>query len=196
MELHPGRILGIILGLVILATIFLVPFGSTNTNTLYGVAGPDISNLGTLQSSGTAQSVTYAYIFIIAFILLVIAGIVGLFPLGTGVLGVVGMVMITVAPYLVYPGGQIKLDPGAGFYVIWIASIASLGASFWHKKKQPMVAPVNVTVTQTQTMGGKTETQEGKTETMAKVKCPNCGTMNMADAAQCSNCGVQLMKGT
>jgi hypothetical protein len=183
LELHPGRILGIILGLIILVTIFLVPFGSADTSTLYGKVGPWISNLGTIQSSYTSADLTYAYIFIAAFILLVIAGLVGLFPLGTGVLGVVGMAIITVAPYVVYPNGPTHLDPGAGFYVIWVASIASLGASFWHRKKQP----ANVTVAQTQTMGSATEATK-------QVKCPNCGTMNPGDSVQCTNCGTQLTK--
>jgi hypothetical protein len=190
LEFHPGRILGIVLGLVILATIFLLPFGASDTHTLYGVVGPLISNPGGVQSSGNAASVTYGYIFIIAFILIVIAGLVGIFPLGTGVLGVVGMAMITVAPYLVYPSGPVKLDPGTGFYVIWGASIASLGASFWHRKKK-QAAPVNVSVTQTQTMGAPAQTaQVGK----AEIKCPNCGTMNLSGAVICRSCGRDLPK--
>ena len=88
MEFHPGRMLGIVLGLVILVTIFLLPFGTTNTNSLYGTAGPLMSNLGAAQASGTATA-TFDYILVIAFVLLVIAGLVGIFPLGTGVLGVV-----------------------------------------------------------------------------------------------------------
>jgi predicted RNA-binding Zn-ribbon protein involved in translation (DUF1610 family) len=190
LEFHPGRILGIVLGLVILATIFLLPFGTSDTRTLYGVVGPLLSNPGGVQSSGGAASITYGYIFIIAFILIVIAGLVGIFPLGTGVLGVVGMAMITVAPYLVYPSGPVKLDPGTGFYVIWGASIASLGASFWHRKKKE-AAPVNVNVTQTQTMGAPAQTaQVGQSE----VKCPNCGTMNLSSAARCRSCGKDLPK--
>jgi hypothetical protein len=176
--------LGIILGLVILATIFALPFGTTNSNTLYGVVGPKISNFGAI--SGSTSDVTYAYIFIVAFILLVIAGVVGLFPLGTGVLGIVGMALITVAPYLI-PGQ--KLDPGTGFYVVWGASIVSLGASFWHRKKKGIAAPVNVTVTQTQTMGAPAQTAHA---TKGEVKCPNCGTTNAAGAATCVKCGASL----
>ncbi|HEV2225710.1 MAG TPA: zinc ribbon domain-containing protein [Nitrososphaerales archaeon] len=182
MEFHPGRMLGIVLGLVILATIFLLPFGTTNTNSLYGTAGPLISNLGAVQASGTATA-TFDYILVIAFVLLVIAGLVGIFPLGTGVLGVVGMAMITVAPYAVFPNGPVKLDPGTGFYIIWVASVLSLGASFWHRKKKE-TAPVNVNVTQTMT----TTTVEHE------VKCPKCGTMNPSGALTCSKCGSDLPK--
>ncbi|MBI3859566.1 MAG: hypothetical protein HY296_04930 [Thaumarchaeota archaeon] len=151
MELHRGRILGIILGIVILATIFLVPFGTGSQDaTLYGAVGPVLSDLGGLQASGDSAAIVYGYIWVVAFILLVIAGLVGIFPLGTGVLGVVGMAMITAAPFLVYPSGQVALSTGAGFFVIWIASIASLAASFWHwKKKAGPEVTVNVTQSQT-----------------------------------------------
>ena len=193
MEFHPGRKLGILLGLVILATIFALPFGSSNSSTLYGAVGPLISDLGAVQASGDAASVTYAYVLVIAFVLLVIAGLVGIFPLGTGVLGVVGMAMITVAPYLVYPNGQVKLDSGVGFYVIWGASILSLGASFWHGKKKQAASPVSVTVTQSQMMG---ESAKSAQPAKAEVKCPNCGTMNPAGAMRCSNCGKDLPKMT
>jgi len=104
---------------VILATIFLAPSGTSNPTTLYGVAGPLIWGLGALQSTGNAVTVKYDYIWIIPFVLLVFAGLVGIFPLGTGVLGIVGMAIITASPYLVYPNGPVKLDPGMGFYVVW-----------------------------------------------------------------------------
>jgi hypothetical protein len=203
MQFHPGRILGIVMGLVILATIFLIPF-DTSGNTLYRIVGPDINNLGTLQQSSDAAALTYAYIWIIAFIILVIAGVVGLFPLGTGVLGVVGMAMITVSPYLVYPNGPVTLSTGAGFFVIWAASVIALGASFWHGKKKvtPAAAPVSVTVTQTQTVGGAPAPTTAPTTTTATtgttrtVKCPSCGTENPAAAFKCSNCGKNLPQGT
>ena len=176
--------LGIVLGLVILATIFLLPFGTTNTASLYGTAGPLISNLGAVQASGTATA-TFDYILIIAFVLLIIAGLVGIFPLGTGVLGVVGMAIITVAPYALFPNGPVKLDPGTGFYLIWVASVLSLGASFWHGKKKVAAAGVNVNVSQTMTTGATTQQE---------VKCPKCGNMNPSGALTCSKCGSELPK--
>lgn len=175
------------MGLVILAAIFLLPFGA-GSSTLYGTVWPWISNLGQIQSAGNTAALTYDYIWIIAFILLVIAGLVGIFPLGTGILGVVGMAMITVSPHLVYPNGPVTLTTGAGFYVTWVASIVSLGASFWHGKKKEAVSPVSVTVTQTQSVGTQVA-QPTKT-----AKCPNCGTENPANAVKCSSCGKDLPK--
>jgi hypothetical protein len=181
---HPGRILGIVLDLLILVSIFLLAFGTTNTHTLYGTAGPLISNLGAVQAAGTATA-TYDYILVIAFVLLIIAGLVGIFPMGTGVLGIVGMAMITVAPYAVFPNVPVKLDPGVGFYVIWAASVLSLGASFWHRKKKEAGAGMNVNVSQTMTTG---------TTSQLEVKCPKCGNMNPSGALTCSKCGADLPK--
>ncbi len=50
MKVHPGRILEIVMGLVILATIFLIPFGS---KTLYGTVGPLLGNIGGFQASAS-----------------------------------------------------------------------------------------------------------------------------------------------
>jgi hypothetical protein len=176
--------LGIVLGLVILVSIFLLPFGTANTQTLYGVVSPLISNLGAVQATGSVTTLTYDYLLIIAFVLLIIAGVVGLFPLGTGVMGIVGMAMITVAPYAVFPNGPVNLDPGTGFYVIWAASVLALGASFWHGKKKQTGA-VNVNVTQTMTTGGPAQLE---------VKCPKCGAMNPSGALKCTRCGSDLPK--
>ncbi len=138
MSLHRGRVLGIIMGLVILVAIFLIPFG-TGSSTLYGQVGPVIGNIAGVQSSGYPAQTTYDYVLIVAFIILVIAGVVGLFPLGTGVLGVVAMAMLSVAPSLIFPNGPVKLEIGAGFIVVWAASIISLGGSFWHPERKQVV---------------------------------------------------------
>ena len=135
------------MGLVILVAIFLLPFGS-GSSTLYGTVSPMIKNLGTTQSSGSTATLTYDYTWIIAFILLVIAGVVGLLPLGSGVLGMVGMAMITVSPFLIYPNGPYTLSTGAGFYTAWVASAVALVASRWHgKKATPLPASVTTTPT-------------------------------------------------
>jgi hypothetical protein len=150
MRVHPGRILGIIMGLVILATIFLVPIGSApGDTTLWGTVYPLITNISGFQQAGNLATMTIGYILIIAFVLLLIAGFVGIFPLGTGVLGVIGMALITVGPYLVSGEAIMVSNYGAGFYILWIASIISLGASFWHGKKEPEVmVQQNVNVNQ------------------------------------------------
>jgi len=144
--MHPGRILGAIMGLVILISIFLLPFFADQT--LYDIVGPLLGGIGELQGL-PVQTMALGYLFIISFILLVIAGFVGIFPLGTGVLGVVGMALITVAPFLVGQEASLLLSfVGISYYVIWIASIVALGASFWHRRSRAQapsqVVQVNV----------------------------------------------------
>jgi hypothetical protein len=220
---HPGRILGIVLGIVILASIFALPFfGGSNPytgtgGTFYSGWSDIVGNLGNIQAVGNAQLITLAYIILIAGILLIIAGFVGIFPLGTGVLGVVGMAMLTVGPYVATPTAGTNLSVyGAGFYVMWVASIAALGASFWHRRdregtkavqqvvvntgqQQPPPPPANVNVTTnvTQTQGGtttgmQTPPAQGQAGMAATVKCPKCGTMNTATAKFCTKCDAAL----
>ena len=172
------------MGLVILAAIFFLPFGG-GSSTLYGNISPMIKNLSTTQSSGDTAKLAYDYTWIIAFILLVIAGVVGVFPLGTGVLGMVGMAMITISPFLIYPNGPYTLSTGAGFYVIWVASVVSLVASRWQGKKETP-SPVSITIVQTPNTGAQVA------QPARSTKCPNCGTDNPGEATKCSNCGKDL----
>ena len=192
MEFHPGRVLGLVLGLVILFTLFLLPFGSAD-KTLYGSVSPWLPSLGTVQSGSVADA-TYDYILVGAFVVLLVAGLVGIFPLATGALGVVGMGFITAAPYLVYPNGNVSLSPDYGFYIIWVASIIALFASFWHGRKQAAGAtPVSVNVSQTQVVGGPQGQAPPPPPPQAySVQCPRCGAMVAAGTTRCPNCGTNL----
>jgi hypothetical protein len=138
--MHPGRILGVVLGLIILGTIFLIPF--VGSQTLYATASPLVSNLSSIQQTGNNAVIASDYITIIVFILLVIAGLVGIFPLGTGVIGVVAMAMFTVGPILIYPSLGTP-SYASGFFVVWAASIVSLAASFWHRRSDKTVVVNN-----------------------------------------------------
>ncbi len=182
------------MGLVILVTIFVLPFN--NDNTLYYWGTNFYSNLGSIQAAGDASYIAFAYIEVIAFILLVIAGCVGIFPLGTGVLGVVGMAMLTANPYMVYPAAQNTLVIDYGYYIIWAASVIALIASFWHGKKEqaaPAAAPAPVNVNVSQTMVGGSQGQAPPPSQGAMVKCPKCGTSVASGTAKCPNCGTNLM---
>jgi hypothetical protein len=44
--MHPGRIVGLIMGLVILITVFVIPI---TTQTLYSKISPSLTNLASLQ---------------------------------------------------------------------------------------------------------------------------------------------------
>jgi len=146
--MNPGRILGLLAGIVILVAVFALPFGpAMDSPTLYGSVRPLLENLGAIQQSGDQAMIALTYVLIGAFILLAIAGVVGIFPLGSGVIGIIAMVVITLAPTLIYPGAEFSLATyGVGYFVAWIASIVALGASFW-KARVERAPPVTVTVT-------------------------------------------------
>ena len=142
--MHPGRILGIVMGIAILAAIFILPFfnfpftSGPNSLSLFGRVSPILSDIAGIQSIPDPNFIAFSYILIVAFILLVIAGIVGLFPLGTGVLGVVALALVTVAPLILVLGTDLP-GYGLGYYVAWIASIVALAGSFWHKRAKQEV---------------------------------------------------------
>jgi hypothetical protein len=127
--------IGIVMGLIILVAIFLLPFGD-GSSTLYGTTSSIINNLRTVQSGGNSPTLVNDYTWIAAFALLVISGLVGVFPFGSGAAGMVGMAVITISPYLIYPNGQHPLPTGAGFYVAWVASAVNLVASEIQGKKE------------------------------------------------------------
>jgi hypothetical protein len=193
--MHPGRILGIIMGLVILIGVFVLPI-NTAQYTLYDTVQPLLEGIGDIQNLPT-QEMIFCYILIISFILLVIAGVVGYFPLGTGVLGIVGMAMLSLAPYFL----SLNITWAAGFYVIWIASIVALGASFWHgrtKQQQSQVVQVNVQPP-TQPPPSQTPSQPPQSSTIivSPTISVKTGTpTEETERTQSSSLETELIKGT
>jgi hypothetical protein len=149
-KMNPGRILGVIAGIIILIAVFALPFLSLPSDlgitspSLYGIASSFLGSLGLIQQSGNQTLIALAYVLIVAFILLTIAGVVGFFPLGSGVIGIIAMAIVTVAPFVIFPQLQLGLSSaGIGYFVAWAASILALAASFWKARAAP---PINVTV--------------------------------------------------
>lgn len=172
------------MGFVILLSIVFLPFEADPPNTFLEIGLPLIENIGLIPLLGDPAAITFAYIVAVSFILLVIAGFVGIFPLGTGVLGVVGLALITAAVYFLVPVGVPRPVWGTGYYAMWGASIVSLGASFWHgksKQQLPQSSPVVVNVIQTQT------------PTPPPI-CFNCGAANPPNATYCVKCGRPITK--
>jgi hypothetical protein len=132
---QPGRILGAVMGLVILGALFALPFQEKPSKTLYQMASPYLGNINQIPSLGNPQQVVYAYILVASFILLTIAGLVGFFPYGAGVLGLVGIGLAAIHTYLYAPFLGLSVEMGLGFYVMLGASIVALAASFWHVEK-------------------------------------------------------------
>ena len=168
-ELNPGRILGVVAGLIILAAIFALPLAEGYT--FYDIAGPVLVNVGSISDLGDPQTIAFAYVLLVSFLLVVVAGLVGIFPLGAGILGIVGMALLTAGSFVL----NIALVWETGFYVIWIASIIALGAAFWRRKHQAQYQPTAGNVTQTVTINTPPAQASQIPQTSAQQLCPTCG---------------------
>jgi hypothetical protein len=124
------RALGVSLGLVVLVSVFLLPFTYRGARplTLYEVAGIIVEFWGDIQRQA-AQVVALNCVFIAVFVLLVFAGLVGFYPLVSGLTGVSAMAVMGSALYFIGPGMVL----GLGYYTVWIASLATLGVGIRRK---------------------------------------------------------------
>lgn len=131
--------IGAIAGGVIVVAFFLLPFASLSGvvprgSTLFGALSNAVTNLPQTQTGGSLNELVAALILTVAGLLILVAGIVGAFPLGSGVLSVFGMTMVTLGPYIIGQAGTVGFsDFGTGYFAIWAAAILVLAISFAHK---------------------------------------------------------------
>jgi hypothetical protein len=64
-QMNPGRIIGIVLGVVILIAAFLLPF-DIDGETFFTVTQQTMENLGAIQEMGEPALITLAYITIVS----------------------------------------------------------------------------------------------------------------------------------
>ena len=211
--MHPGRIVGILVGVVMLATILLLPFSDVITGhgappeTLWNIFMSFVNSLGKLQSGQAATFVDMGFLYQIAAILLIVGCIVGIYPIGSGVLGAIGLSFVTFGPYEVitnYTSSPVYY--GIAFYLLWLASIVQLVLGIWAWRverrtvaKQEAVAigllvtgapaPKNAEKPVPQT--AKRPAPSRATRSLPKV-CPSCGTANPINAIVCSKCAAPI----
>ncbi len=139
-DLHAGRVAGSAAGVVILLAAFLIPFGAIpgyipHGSTLYSAFSNATVGLPQVQREQSTAAIESTLITIVAGVLLIVAGILGAFPMGSGVLGISGMTVITIGPYLT---GNLSLSSllsqNMGYYILWTASISALALSFEVRK--------------------------------------------------------------
>ncbi|MDP2900694.1 MAG: hypothetical protein Q8O47_06975 [Candidatus Bathyarchaeota archaeon] len=124
------RVLGFSLGLAILGSVFLLPFTYRGARplTLYEVAGI-IAEFWQEISQSASQTVALNCVLGAAFVLLVFAGLVGAIPLISGLTGVSTMAVTSSVLFLTWPQAVL----GSGYYVVWIASLATLCVGVWRR---------------------------------------------------------------
>lgn len=126
------RIAGITLGLVMILATFLLPFGSfllpsgqPGQATLFSMVVQFIENV----ASGIQQPMNlliYEIIILASFIILTAAGALGLYPLRSGVMGILGMVLVTTVTVFNPVLGFNVPSYGVGYFVVWAASAAAI----------------------------------------------------------------------
>src|SRR5579862_8291785 len=91
------KLVGAMLGVVMLLTIFLAPFSSAisvlggDQSTLFGIFQFFLVNFTTLSSLNNSALELIGYFYFFGAILIILAGVIGSFPLLSGSLGIGGM---------------------------------------------------------------------------------------------------------
>ncbi len=130
------RIAGTIVGIVIIASIFLLPFSSAISaygsvpDTLYNIFRFFVDNLDSVLSTPMGSLAVIAYIQLAGTLLLIAAGLVGAFSLGSGVLGIITMAVVTISGELSPSYTPFPVYYDAGFYLLWALSGAQLILAF------------------------------------------------------------------
>ena len=139
----------------VLVCSFVLPFWNLTTSagaqldTLYGAIRFTTDNLGTISQWGLLQVNILAYLVLGAAGLVAVSGLLGVFPSKAGLIGVIGMVLLTLGPLLLFPTFSFTPDNyGAGFWAIWGLSVANLVVGQVSRDRQSQtVEPVPQTPT-------------------------------------------------
>lgn len=202
--MHPGRIAGVFIGVLMLGAILLLPFSDVMTGpsgspeTLWRIFMSFVNSLGTLGSSHASTFVDMGFLYQIAAILLIVGCIVGIYPVGSGVLGAIGMSFVTFGPYEVVTNyASNPTSYSVAFYLLWVASIVQIVLGLWAwrverrtiAKKEAVALGMLVATPATQGLANPSESKA--TRSLPKV-CPACGTANPINAIVCSKCRKPL----
>ncbi len=144
-----GQILGGVLGIGTLLAAFLLPFSSiaegssSQVDSLLVIFKIFVIGVSNLQSiPGLTQLAELAYVYMAAFVVIMLSGILGSFPRLSAFLGIVGMAVLTFSPYAVFTSYNIgSTGFGLGFWAIWATSLLGIYAAYWSRKERRRMAP-------------------------------------------------------
>jgi hypothetical protein len=143
-----GQKLGGILGLLTLLAAFVLPFssiaeGSAKTvDSLLLIFKIFVIGVSNLQTIGLTQLAELAYVYMAAFIAIIVAGVVGAYPRWSAFLGAIGMVTLTFSPFVVFTSYNILTTGfGYGFWVLWATTILTIFAAFLSRRERKRGAP-------------------------------------------------------
>ena len=144
-----GQILGGVLGLATLLAAFLLPFSSIlegsakNLDSLLVIFKIFVTGVSNLQTVGLTQLAELAYVYMGAFVVILLAGILGAYPRWSALLGIAGMAILTFSPFAVFTSYNISSTSfGVGFWAIWATSILTVYAAYWSRRERMRAKPV------------------------------------------------------
>lgn len=132
---HIGRIFGTASGMLMLAAFFLLPFAAISGytfqgETLYSAFSVAVTNLPQSEGGGAAGFALPPLVLIASGILIMVAGLAGAFPRGSGILGTTAMTIMTTAPYFTGAASSYVFSSFySGFYIIWVTAVVAIIAS-------------------------------------------------------------------
>ncbi len=134
--------LGGVLGLGILVSAFFLPFWNLTTgqsaafDSLYTTLRYVLSDLAAIQNLGLEQATVLALVILLSGVMVMAAGLFGVFPLGSGILGLLAMAGLTFGPTLLFPSYVVdRANYGTGFWAIWAMSLLLLVAASWARRR-------------------------------------------------------------
>ncbi|HYC26901.1 MAG TPA: hypothetical protein VEB67_02625 [Nitrososphaerales archaeon] len=128
-----SKMVGWAVGLGVIFSAFFLPFWDLTTgpglpfDSLYGAAKFTQGELTAISQMGLPAVTELAVLVLAASLLVAVSGAFGVYPKAGGILGVVGMLALTLGPVLIYPTASISSsDFGTGFWALWVLSVANL----------------------------------------------------------------------
>jgi len=141
--LDRGQILGGVLGLVSLLSAFLLPLSSIaegpggSVDSFLAMFKLFITTLPNIERVGLTQLTDLAYVYMAAFLLIVIAGIIGAYPRWSAAFGIISMAAVTLSPFVIFTSYNFGTSNyGVGFWAIWATSLLAVYAAYWSRKER------------------------------------------------------------
>jgi len=132
MQMDLDRVLGAVLGVLILITVFLLPFGyitlpsgRVSEQTFFLTVEQLIENI-TVEIQQPTLLLFYEIMLVVSFSTMIIAGVLGFHPVRSGAVGILGMIMLTVLSVFHPQRGFNIPSYGIGYFAAWGLSIAEV----------------------------------------------------------------------
>lgn len=107
----------------------------TSAQSLYGTFIFYLTNLGTIQTLNYGPVNALAYTHLEAFLVVTGAGVIGVLPFWSAVVGLCGVGSVTLVTWFVFRYySLVSVSFGIGFWVLWLAFAVNLVVAVWMRR--------------------------------------------------------------